>query len=127
MQLCLLRYPGWPLRAFTHLYTGQAIADRAGLLTFWRTPLAWVSPRWPRRPRPAAITLWNTAYLDRALNALEEARSPVPPEYLPHISPLGWEHITLTGTYHWKGRQSPWGRFRPLRPDAIERYKATGA
>ena len=75
----------------------------------------------------AAITLWNTAYLDRALNALEEARSPVPPEYLPHISPLGWEHITLTGTYHWKGRQSRWGRFRPLRPDAIARYKATGA
>ena len=37
----------------------------------------------------AAITLWNTAYLDRALNALEEARSPGPPEYLPHISPLG--------------------------------------
>jgi hypothetical protein len=47
----------------------------------------------------AAITLWNTAYLDRALSALEEARIPVPSEYLPHISPLGWEHITLTGTY----------------------------
>jgi len=25
----------------------------------------------------AAITLWNTAYLDRALSALEEARIPV--------------------------------------------------
>jgi len=75
----------------------------------------------------AAITLWNTAYLDRALSALEEARIPVPSEYLPHISPLGWEHIILTGTYHWKGRQTPWGRFRPLRPDVVERYGAMGA
>jgi TnpA family transposase len=32
--------------------------------------------------RPPAITLWNTAYLDRALSALEEARIPVPSEYL---------------------------------------------
>jgi TnpA family transposase len=31
----------------------------------------------------AATTLWNTAYLDRALSALEEARIPVPSEYLP--------------------------------------------
>ena len=75
----------------------------------------------------AATTLWNTAYLDRALSALEEARIPVPSEYLPHISPLGWEHIILTGTYHWKGRQTPWGRFRPLRPDVVERYGAMGA
>ena len=49
----------------------------------------------------AAITLWNTAYLDRALRALEEATIPVPSEYLSHTSPPGWEHITLTGTYHW--------------------------
>jgi hypothetical protein len=34
---------------------------------------------------------------------------------LPHISPLGWEHITITGTYHWKGAEPSWGKFRPLR------------
>jgi hypothetical protein len=25
----------------------------------------------------------------------------VPPEFLPHISPLGWAHILLTGEYLW--------------------------
>jgi TnpA family transposase len=66
----------------------------------------------------AAITLWNTAYLDRALRALQERGTPVPDIYLPHISPLGWEHITITGTYLWKGSTAPWGRFRPLRLEA---------
>ena len=75
----------------------------------------------------AAITVWNTAYLEQAVRALEEAGVPIPPEYLPHISPLGWEHITLTGTYHWKGAQNTWGRFRPLRRNAIERLQAKGA
>src|SRR5262249_4619364 len=76
----------------------------------------------------AAITLWNTAYLDRAFQTLEEVGIPVSPQYLPHISPLGWEHITLTGTYHWKGaHNATWGRFRPLRRDAIERLRAKSA
>jgi TnpA family transposase len=63
----------------------------------------------------AAITLWNTAYLDRAITLLEQRGTPVPAEHLPHISPLGWEHITITGTYHWKRAETPWGKFRPLR------------
>lgn len=25
----------------------------------------------------------------------------LPPELLAHVSPLGWEHINLTGEYHW--------------------------
>ena len=76
----------------------------------------------------AAITLWNTAFLDHAFETMEQAGTPVPPEYVPHISPLGWEHITLTGTYHWKsGHNSTWGRFRPLRRDAIDRLRAKSA
>jgi TnpA family transposase len=64
----------------------------------------------------AAITLWNTAYLDQALKACAELGASVPDDCLPHISPLGWEHITITGTYTWKGSSgAPWGRFRPLR------------
>lgn len=63
----------------------------------------------------AAITLWNTAYLDRALLAMEQRGTPVPEIYWPHISPLGWEHIGIAGTYTWKGSTRPWGRFRPLR------------
>lgn len=72
----------------------------------------------------AAITLWNTAYLDRALQALQQEGVEVPEECLPHISPLGWEHITITGTYHWKGADRQWGRFRPLRQEFLEQLKA---
>jgi len=54
VQLCLLRYPGWPLG-------------------------------------PGAITLWNTAFLDRALNVLKEKGVTLPPECVPHVSPLGWD------------------------------------
>ncbi len=69
----------------------------------------------------AAITLWNTAYLERALQALKDRAAPVPDMYLPHISPLGWEHITITGTYSWKGSTTTWGHFRPLRFDRNRR------
>ncbi len=35
---------------------------------------------------------------------------------LPHLSPLGWEHINLTGDYIWQqSRQVEPGKFRPLR------------
>ena len=72
----------------------------------------------------AAIILWNTAYLDHAVQLLNEEGISVPEEYLPHISPLGWEHITITGTYHWKGSDRPWGRFQPLRRDAVDLLRA---
>lgn len=68
----------------------------------------------------AAITLWNTAYLDHALQQLRKEDVAVPEEYLPHLSPLGWEHITITGTYRWKGGHRPWGRFHPLRRAALD-------
>src|SRR5262249_45660538 len=45
-----------------------------------------------------AITLWNTRYLNRALAALREAED-VSDHLLAHLSPLGWEHINLTGDY----------------------------
>jgi hypothetical protein len=36
---------------------------------------------------------------------------------LPYLSPLGWEHINLTGDYVWKHSQKLHsGKFRPLRP-----------
>jgi len=47
-----------------------------------------------------AITLWNTRYLNRAIAALREVED-VPDHLLPHLSPLGWEHINLTGDYVW--------------------------
>jgi len=72
----------------------------------------------------AAITLWNTAYLDHALKLLQQEGIVVPEEHLSHISPLGWEHITITGTYHWKGGDRAWGRFQPLRRDVLAVLKA---
>lgn len=49
----------------------------------------------------AAITLWNTVYLEKTVEEMALRRTPIPQEYLPHISPLAWDHILLTGEYHW--------------------------
>jgi len=32
---------------------------------------------------------------------LAERGEEIPEEKLAHLSPFGWEHITLTGIYHW--------------------------
>ena len=50
----------------------------------------------------AAIALWNTVYLERATNALCENGHSVDPALRKHLSPLGWEHINLTGDYQWR-------------------------
>lgn len=64
----------------------------------------------------AAIVLWNTVYLERAVEALRRDGHPVDDGVLPHLSPLGWEHINLTGDYVWRqNRRVEKGRFRPLR------------
>lgn len=64
----------------------------------------------------AAIVLWNTVYLARAVDAVREAGEEVPADLLPHVAPLGWEHMALTGDYVWgnQGMESVDG-FRPLR------------
>ena len=49
----------------------------------------------------AAIILWNTVYHERATTMLHRfEKHPVDPSLLPHLSPLGWEHINLTGDNH---------------------------
>ena len=63
----------------------------------------------------AAIVLWNTVYLQRATDALCK-QAPLDNALLQYLSPLGWEHINLTGDYQWRARSiPPKGRFRPLR------------
>jgi TnpA family transposase len=47
-----------------------------------------------------AIVLWNTRYLHRAIAALRELEE-IPHHLLTHLSPLGWEHVNLTGDYVW--------------------------
>jgi len=65
----------------------------------------------------AAIVLWNTVYLDRAIQAIKNHGQPVDDNLLQHLSPLGWEHINLTGDYVWRqSRKVDRGKYRPLRP-----------
>ena len=64
----------------------------------------------------AAIVLWNTVYLERAANALRNHGQGVDNALLQYLSPLGWEHINLTGDYLWRSRTKVGaGKFRPLR------------
>src|SRR6201993_2318686 len=51
-----------------------------------------------------AIILWNTRYLERAVATLRQTEN-VPQHLLAHLSPLGWEHINLTGDYIWVAPQ----------------------
>ena len=68
----------------------------------------------------AAIVLWNTVYLSRAIQAMRDHGQSVDENLLQHLSPLGWEHINLTGDYIWRQRrQIRKGQFRPLRPFLI--------
>jgi Tn3 transposase DDE domain len=53
----------------------------------------------------AAITLWNTRYLNRAIAPMRETED-VPDHLLGHLSPLGWEHINLTGDYVWSADEA---------------------
>lgn len=65
----------------------------------------------------AAIILWNTVYLDRAIASLSEAGRPFDAAWLPHLAPVHWDHIYLTGDYSWRqNRRVEKGGFRPMRP-----------
>jgi hypothetical protein len=54
----------------------------------------------------AAIILWDTVYLQRAVDHLRKQGIEPGPNDLVHLSPLGWEHINLTGDYHWEAKQT---------------------
>jgi TnpA family transposase len=63
----------------------------------------------------SAIILWNTRYLERALEALRKVEN-VPDSLLAHLSPPGWEHVNLTGDYVWGAEQSVSENIAGLRP-----------
>ena len=67
----------------------------------------------------AAIALWNTVYLCRALDVARHRGDLIPDALLAHFAPLGWQHLNLTGDYLWGADASlgPDG-FRPLRGTA---------
>lgn len=47
------------------------------------------------------IIYWNTRKLSEIVADMTASGVAPPPELLAHVSPLGWEHINLTGEYHW--------------------------
>ena len=62
-----------------------------------------------------AIILWNTRYLERAVSALRQIED-VPDHLLAHLSPLGWEHVNLTGDYIWAAAREMTENTAGLRP-----------
>ncbi len=65
----------------------------------------------------AAIILWNTVYLEKAIQTLKENGKVIDDTLLRNLSPLGWEHINMTGDYIWKSsKKTDRSKFRPLRP-----------
>lgn len=71
----------------------------------------------------AAISYWNTVYMDRAAQHLQSSGGTFDDTLLAHLSPMGWAHISLTGDYLWQSanRLSP-GEFRTLN-DPMARLK----
>lgn len=49
----------------------------------------------------AAIILFNCRYLGRALGEMRSRGMTIDEALIPQLSPLGWDHINLTGDYVW--------------------------
>ena len=50
----------------------------------------------------AAISLWNTVYIERAIDSLKRKGLPLNEQHIAHLSPPGCEHINLSGDYVWR-------------------------
>lgn len=69
----------------------------------------------------AAIIHWNTVYLQRVLDEVARLGMAIPERHIKQLSPLGWEHINLTGDYVWESADlPPPGQFRPLQNRSID-------
>ena len=96
-------------------WVGQPTCCRASRLP---VGTCWPSVVWPGyrvtglNLLAAIIIYWNTLKLGEAGFARKQAGLENPAEFLAHISPLGWEHINLTGEYRWPGADPRSGRRR---------------
>jgi TnpA family transposase len=50
----------------------------------------------------SAIVLWNTVYMEKSVQLMNDRGDKFDLDLCKHLSPLGWEHIGLTGDYIWK-------------------------
>ncbi len=71
----------------------------------------------------AAIALWNTLYMQRAVEHLRAREVAAPDALIAHLSPMGWAHVGLTGDYLWADAAAASG-FRPLNDPADKLYRA---
>ena len=66
------------------------------------------------------IVLWNTLYMDAALNRLRAEGHDVRDEDVARLSPLGFEHINMLGRYAFTLPDAvARGELRPLRDPAL--------
>ena len=49
-----------------------------------------------------AISIWNTTYLQKAINYLKRNNEVIDESLIKHISPLAWEHINFLGDYNFE-------------------------
>ena len=70
----------------------------------------------------AAIVFWNTLYMERAAVHLGRQGQMPDPKLLGHTSPLGWEHIILTGDYDWHSGAAERKIARPLHLNTTRKW-----
>ena len=73
----------------------------------------------------AAIIYWNTSYMDKAADHLRRQSRLPDSSLLRHVSPLGWDHIVLTGDYDWNSGAAERTNVRPS--TSIRRRFAPGS
>jgi len=99
VQLCLLRFPGCALTVEINV-TDPVIYWAAGQIK--ADAVVWLKYAERDETRREHFVLWNTVYLKKAIEALKAEGQPVDDNLLQYLSPLGWEHINLTGDYVWQ-------------------------
>jgi hypothetical protein len=109
-------FPGWPPQRPDRvplpllLYFGEQLQIQTDNIEeyFHRQPH-------PQRASTRDHRSGTTVYFQKAIRAITGVGNPVPENVIPHLSPLGWEHITFTGSYHWREHAGDINILRPLR------------
>jgi hypothetical protein len=59
-----------------------------------------------------------------AIESLKRKGIPIDEQLVAHLSPLGWDHINLSGDYIWRNNlKLGSGKYRPLRAVDVNWYK----
>ncbi len=75
-----------------------------------------------------AMVLWNTLYMNRALEEMRGRGMKIVPEDIERLSPLGYDHINFLGRYTFSlSDEIRQGAFHPLRElEETEQEEAPG-